>query len=154
MVSIRNRGSTKLTIFSDLAARNDDFSTAHRDINPAAHTAAIRPRAVESPKTRSYVKKFSHLHLFLYICIAETDEPHSHTKWPPPVIRSAPHETEIFITSIKVRIMVSYKDLGLVNTREMFKKAINGGYAVPAFNFNNMEQMQAISRHVSSARSP
>ena len=40
--------------------------------------------------------------------------------------------------------MVSYKDLGLVNTREMFAKAIKGGYAVPAFNFNNMEQMQAI----------
>ena len=40
--------------------------------------------------------------------------------------------------------MVSYKDLGLVNTREMFKKAIEGGYAIPAFNFNNMEQMQAI----------
>ena len=31
--------------------------------------------------------------------------------------------------------MVNYKDLGLVNTREMFKKAINGGYAIPAFNF-------------------
>ena len=31
--------------------------------------------------------------------------------------------------------MVSYKDLGLVNTREMFAKAIKGGYAVPAFNF-------------------
>ena len=40
--------------------------------------------------------------------------------------------------------MVSYKTLGLVNTREMFKKAINGGYAIPAFNFNNMEQLQAI----------
>ena len=40
--------------------------------------------------------------------------------------------------------MISYKDLGLVNTREMFKKAIEGGYAIPAFNFNNMEQMQAI----------
>ena len=40
--------------------------------------------------------------------------------------------------------MVSYKDLGLVNSRELFKKAINGGYALPAFNFNNMEQMQAI----------
>ena len=40
--------------------------------------------------------------------------------------------------------MVSYKDLGLVNTREMFAKAIKGGYAVPAFNFNNMEQLQAI----------
>ena len=40
--------------------------------------------------------------------------------------------------------MVSYKELGLVNTREMFAKAIKGGYAIPAFNFNNMEQMQAI----------
>ena len=40
--------------------------------------------------------------------------------------------------------MVSYKDLGLVNTREMFAKAIEGGYAVPAYNFNNMEQLQAI----------
>jgi fructose-bisphosphate aldolase, class II len=27
-----------------------------------------------------------------------------------------------------------YKDLGLVNTREMFKKAMEGGYAVPAYN--------------------
>ena len=40
--------------------------------------------------------------------------------------------------------MVNYKDLGLVNTRDMFAKAIKGGYAIPAFNFNNMEQMQAI----------
>ena len=40
--------------------------------------------------------------------------------------------------------MVSYKELGLVNTREMFKKAVDGGYAIPAFNFNNMEQLQAI----------
>ena len=30
--------------------------------------------------------------------------------------------------------MVNYKDLGLVNTREMFKKAVAGGYAIPAFN--------------------
>ena len=40
--------------------------------------------------------------------------------------------------------MISYKDLGLVNTREMFKKAIDGKFAVPAYNFNNMEQIQAI----------
>lgn len=40
--------------------------------------------------------------------------------------------------------MVSYKELGLVNTREMFKRAVAGGYAIPAFNFNTMEQMQAI----------
>ena len=39
---------------------------------------------------------------------------------------------------------VNYKDLGLVNTREMFKRAIDGGWAVPAFNFNNLEQLQAI----------
>ncbi|MCM8812416.1 MAG: class II fructose-1,6-bisphosphate aldolase [Candidatus Omnitrophica bacterium] len=40
--------------------------------------------------------------------------------------------------------MVAYRDLGFVNTREMFKKAGAGGYAIPAYNFNNMEQIQAI----------
>ena len=50
--------------------------------------------------------------------------------------------------------MVSYKELGLVNTREMFAKAIKGGYAVPAFNFNNMEQLQAIIKAASEDRSP
>jgi len=40
--------------------------------------------------------------------------------------------------------MTSYKDLGFVNTRDMFKKAMAGGYAIPAYNFNNMEQIQAI----------
>lgn len=39
---------------------------------------------------------------------------------------------------------VSYKDLGFVNTKEMFKNAMKGGYAIPAYNFNNMEQLQAI----------
>ena len=50
--------------------------------------------------------------------------------------------------------MVNYKDLGLVNTREMFKRAINGGYAIPAFNFNNMEQLQAIIQASSEKKSP
>lgn len=50
--------------------------------------------------------------------------------------------------------MVSYKTIGLVNTREMFKRAINGGYAIPAFNFNNMEQLQAIVKASSELRSP
>ncbi len=49
---------------------------------------------------------------------------------------------------------VSYKELGLVNTREMFKRAINGGYAIPAFNFNNMEQLQAIVKASSDLKSP
>jgi fructose-bisphosphate aldolase class II len=38
----------------------------------------------------------------------------------------------------------SYKELGLVNTKEMFDKAMKEGFAVPAYNFNNMEQIQAI----------
>ncbi len=50
--------------------------------------------------------------------------------------------------------MVSYKELGLVNTREMFAKAIKGGYAIPAFNFNNMEQMQAIIQAAVETKSP
>ncbi|MBR3013947.1 MAG: class II fructose-1,6-bisphosphate aldolase [Bacteroidaceae bacterium] len=50
--------------------------------------------------------------------------------------------------------MVNYKDLGLVNTRDMFARAINGGYAIPAFNFNNMEQLQAIIMASSELRSP
>ncbi len=39
---------------------------------------------------------------------------------------------------------IRYEDIGLVNTREMFAKAMEGRYAVPAYNFNNMEQLQAI----------
>ncbi len=50
--------------------------------------------------------------------------------------------------------MVNYKDLGLVNTRDMFAKAIKGGYAVPAYNFSNMEQMQAIIQACVETRSP
>ena len=50
--------------------------------------------------------------------------------------------------------MVNYKDLGLVNTREMFAKAVKGGYAVPAYNFNNMEQLQAIIQACVETESP
>jgi fructose-bisphosphate aldolase class II len=50
--------------------------------------------------------------------------------------------------------MVNYKDLGLVNTKEMFAKAMEGKYAVPAYNFNNMEQLQAIIGACSSSGSP
>jgi fructose-bisphosphate aldolase class II len=39
---------------------------------------------------------------------------------------------------------VSYKEIGIVNTREMFKRAMAGKFAIPAYNFNNMEQLQAI----------
>ena len=50
--------------------------------------------------------------------------------------------------------MVNYKDLGLVNTREMFKNAMAGKYAIAAFNFNNMEQMQAIIKAAVETKSP
>jgi len=49
---------------------------------------------------------------------------------------------------------VSYKELGLVNTRKMFAKAVKGGYAIPAFNFNTMEQMQAIVQAAVETKSP
>ena len=35
--------------------------------------------------------------------------------------------------------MPSYKELGLVNTKELFKKAMAGHYAIPAYNFNNLQ---------------
>ena len=34
----------------------------------------------------------------------------------------------------------------LVTTTEMFKKAYEGGYAIGAFNVNNMEIVQGITR--------
>lgn len=49
---------------------------------------------------------------------------------------------------------VSYKDLGLVNTKELFSKAVRGGYAIPAYNFNNMEQLQAIIMACVETKSP
>lgn len=50
--------------------------------------------------------------------------------------------------------MISYKDLGLVNTKKMFKRAMEGKYAVPAYNFNNMEQLQAIISGCVKTKSP
>ncbi|PIS29910.1 fructose-1,6-bisphosphate aldolase, class II [Candidatus Saganbacteria bacterium CG08_land_8_20_14_0_20_45_16] len=47
-----------------------------------------------------------------------------------------------------------YVELGLVNTKEMFKKAMEGKYAIPAYNFNNMEQLQAIIGGCAESKSP
>ncbi|HAQ60604.1 TPA: fructose-1,6-bisphosphate aldolase, class II [Candidatus Delongbacteria bacterium] len=49
---------------------------------------------------------------------------------------------------------VSYKELGLSNTKEMFKRAMEGQYAVPAYNFNNLEQLQAIVYGCIESKSP
>ena len=49
---------------------------------------------------------------------------------------------------------VHFSELGLANTREMFKNAVNGGYAIPAYNFNNLEQLQAIVTACAETNSP
>ena len=50
--------------------------------------------------------------------------------------------------------MLSYKEIGLVNSKELFAKAVKGGYAIPAFNFNNLEQLQAIIGACVETKSP
>jgi fructose-bisphosphate aldolase, class II len=50
--------------------------------------------------------------------------------------------------------MTNYKELGLVNSKELFQKAVKGGYAIPAFNFNNLEQLQAIVAACVETKSP
>lgn len=52
------------------------------------------------------------------------------------------------------RVMITYKELGLVNSKELFAKAVKGGYAIPAFNFNNLEQLQAIIGACVETKSP
>jgi fructose-bisphosphate aldolase class II len=47
-----------------------------------------------------------------------------------------------------------YTELGLVNTKDMFKNAMAGGYAIPAYNFNNMEQLQGITIGCVKSKSP
>lgn len=50
--------------------------------------------------------------------------------------------------------MIHYKELGLVNSKALFQKAVKGGYAIPAFNFNNLEQLQAIVGACVETKSP
>jgi fructose-bisphosphate aldolase class II len=79
-------------------------------------------------------------------------------------VRKEPHKfyTLLYIRKKNVslnnklsKIMaVDYKKIGLVNTKDMFARAIKGGWAVPAFNFNNLEQLQAIIQASSNLKSP
>jgi fructose-bisphosphate aldolase class II len=48
----------------------------------------------------------------------------------------------------------SYKDLGLSNTKGMYAGAVDGKYAIPGYNFNNMEQLQAIMTACIETNSP
>src|SRR5512136_863934 len=59
-----------------------------------------------------------------------------------------------YFRTTKDDIMTHYKELGLVNSKELFQKAVKGGYAIPAFNFNNLEQLQAIIGACVETKSP
>lgn len=50
--------------------------------------------------------------------------------------------------------MFLYQKFGFVNSKIILKKALAGGYAVPAYNFNNMEQLQAIIVACLESQSP
>lgn len=50
--------------------------------------------------------------------------------------------------------MHSYKDLGLTPTKDMYAKAVDGKYAIPGYNFNNLEQLQAIMTACIETSSP
>ncbi len=63
-------------------------------------------------------------------------------------------QLQIIININQNQMTVSYKELGLVNSKELFKKAIDGGYAIPAYNFNNLEQIQAILQACVETKSP
>src|SRR5574344_280294 len=45
-------------------------------------------------------------------------------------------------------------NMPLVNTKEMFEKAYKGGYAIGAFNVNNMEIIQGITEAAKECNSP
>ena len=44
--------------------------------------------------------------------------------------------------------------MALVTTTEMFKKAYDGGYAIGAFNVNNMEIVQGITEACREEKAP
>ncbi len=49
---------------------------------------------------------------------------------------------------------MTYKELGLVNTKSMLNNAMAGGYAVPAFNIFNMETLTAVLNAAREMHSP
>lgn len=50
--------------------------------------------------------------------------------------------------------MVSFKELGLSNTKKMFDIALERNFAVPGYNINNLEQLQAIIIGCGESKSP
>ena len=49
---------------------------------------------------------------------------------------------------------MDYKDFGLINTKKVFSDALSRHYAIPAFNFYNMETLSAIMNAAHDTKSP
>ena len=49
---------------------------------------------------------------------------------------------------------MNFKTLGLSNTKKMLADALKRGYAVPAYNFDNLQQLQAILSACAETKSP
>jgi fructose-bisphosphate aldolase class II len=63
-------------------------------------------------------------------------------------------EANLTIPGDIIMTKLHYSELGLVNTHAMFAQAMKEKYAVPAYNFNNMEQLQAIVIGCARSASP
>ena len=50
--------------------------------------------------------------------------------------------------------MISFKELGLSNTKKMFEVALERKFAIPGYNFSNLEQLQAIIIGCGETNSP
>ncbi len=54
----------------------------------------------------------------------------------------------------KIYLCLEETTMALVTSKEMFEKAYKGGYAIGAFNVNNMEMVQAITEAANECHSP
>lgn len=58
------------------------------------------------------------------------------------------------LMDVREAVSRNFEDLGLVNTRGMFKKALRDRYAVPGYNFYDLEQVQGILYGCAESNSP
>lgn len=61
---------------------------------------------------------------------------------------------DIIISDIPKGLFMHYSDFWLANTQTLLKRALRDGYAVPAFNFYNMETLAAILNAAQITQSP
>ena len=60
----------------------------------------------------------------------------------------------MYKNKININLEREISTMPLVTTKEMFEKAYNGGYAIGAFNVNNMEIVQGITEAAKDLNAP